>query len=509
MALDDLPDDVRVLDRDSWKSRYLRDYAIRIPDADTGPNTLPDHDASTLADGMMILMNNVVVIGRATKLRGQTGARLDRTGASEGVARPPATAATGRVTITASAGGTTILDGDELTEPNTKTRYTCSRTAFYASGDLVPVTSVDPGPAGNLAPGTRLRWTSPRDGCAKDCLVAEATDGSGIAGGREEATDAEYIEAIEARRQNPPAAGNDAEVRRIVRTIADITVEEVFTYPAIKSTGTTAVITTLRPALLGAERFTTTTQEGVIEGTLNSTLQADCGFFAATLIAQPTDIGVSVTWARGATGWADTSPWPSFIAGDQVRTTSVTSATVFDLTTGTDTTAPQVGQTIGFFEVDAPENGKVPRIGKWRRKRILTVVELTALRSWTITVDTSNGASDTTYTPGVGDLVSPWSEGLDDLTVPVLRAMATLGPGEMTAALVDPGLRQRRAPAASEKWPNAINNLMLLNPVFDSGLVGDASIALPETLPYATDVGVPAVSAKLLTLGDLAFYAKD
>ena len=509
MALDDLPDDVRVLDRDTWKRRYLRDYQVRIPDADVGPNTLPDHDAAVLADGMMILMNNVVVIGRATNLRGQTGARLDRTGASEGVARPPATAATGRVEITASAGGTTILVGDELTEPSTQTRYTCTATALYASGDLVPVESVDPGPAGNLALGTRLRWTSPRAGCAQDCLVAEATDGSGIAGGREEATDAEYIEVIESQRQNRPAAGNDAEVRRVVRKIPDMTVEEVFTYPAIKSTGTTAVITMLRPALLGAERFTTTAQEGVIEGTLNSSLQADCGFFAATLIAQPTDVGVSVTWARGATGWADTTPWPEFIAADQVRVFSVASATSFVLSTGTATTTPQAGQTIGFFEVDAAENGKVPRIGKWRRKRILSVAVVIADKRWTITVDTSNGASDTTYTPGVGDLASPWSESLDDLTVPVLQAMATLGPGEMVSTFYDPGLRQRRAPAATEKWPNAINNLMLLNPVFDSGLVGDASIALPETLPYATDVGVPAVSAKLLTLGDLAFYAKD
>lgn len=508
MALDDLPDDVRVLDRDTSMRLYLRDYQNRIPDADTGPNTLPNHDAALVANALMVLFNNAVVTGRATNLRGQTGARLDRTGASEGVARPPATAATGRVEITASAGGTTIILGDELTEPNTQTRYTCSATALYADGDPVPIESVDPGPAGNLAPGTRLRWTSPRSGCAQDCVVAEATDGSGISGGREEATDAEYIEAIEARRQNPPAAGNDAEVRRVVRLIPDITVEEVFTYPAIKSTGTTAVITTLRPAVLGAERFTTTAQEALIESTLNSSIQADCGFFGSTLIAEPIDVGVSVTWARGATGWADTNPWPEFIPADQVRVLSAASSTSFVLSTATATTTPQAGQTIGFFEVDAAENGKVPRIGKWRRKRILSVAVVIADKRWTITVDTSNGASDTTYTPSVGDLASPWSESLDDLTVPVLRAMATLGPGEMVGTFYDPGLRQRRAPAATEKWPSSINNLMLLNPIFDSGLVGDASIAIPESLPYATSTGVAAVSANLLTLGDLAFYEK-
>lgn len=510
MALDDLPDDVQVLARDTMKQRYVRDYRNRIPDADTGPNTLPDHDASILADAMMILMNNVVVIGRATNLRGQTGARLDRTGEAEGVDRPPATKASGLVEITASVGGTTILEGDELTEPNTQSRYICTETALYADGDTVPIESVDPGPAGNVDPGTRLVWTSPRAGCAKDCTVAEASDGSGIAGGREEATDAEYIEAIEAQRQNPPAAGNDAEIRRVVRSIEGLTVEEVFTYPAILGTGTTAVAVTLRPAVLGAERFTTTTQEGTIEATLNGAIQADDEHFVCTWIAEPIDVAVSVTWARGATGWADTAPWPEFISGDEVRVKAAPTptATAFRVVTATSTTAPQAGQTIGVFEVDATASGTPSRIGRWRKKRIETVTEIAAGLEWLLEMDTSNGASDTTFAPAAGALVSPWSDSLDALTVPVLEAMASLGPGEQVATFYDPGLRQRRAPAPTEAWPSSINNLMLLNPVFDSGLVGDAEISLPASLPRETTVGVPGVSVRLMTLGDFGVFEK-
>jgi len=508
MALDDLPDDVRVLARDTQKRLYLRDYKNRIPDADTGPNTLPDHDASLLADAMMIVMNNTTVIGRATNLRGQTGERLERTGASEGVERPPATKASGLFTITTSVGGATILIGDELTESSTGSRFICTETALYTSSTPVPIESVDPGPAGNLDPGTRLVWTSPSAGLAKDGVVTEASDGSGISGGREEATDAEYIEAIEARRANPPAAGNDAEIRRMVRTIAGMTVEEVFTYPAIKSTGTTAVLVSLRAATLGGERFTTTTQEALIEATLNGGIQADDGHFGCTWIAEPIDVGVSVTWARGATGWADATPWPEFIAADQVRVTGVISATEFEVGTGTATSTPQVGQTIGLFEVDATAALSPRRIGRWRKKRLLTVTEQVADMEWLLEVETANGASDTTFEPSVGALVSPWSDSLDDLTVPVLQAMATLGPGEQVSTFYDPGFRQRRAPSPTEGWPSAINNLMLLNPVFDSGLVGDASIAIPETLPRQTTVGVAAVSARLLTLGDLAFYEK-
>lgn len=508
MPIDILPGDLTVLTRDLIKARYLRDYANRSPEADTGTNTLPDHDASLFADGMMPLMANAIVIARATDLDGQTGERLNRTGAAEGVERPIASTASGYATITTSAGGTTIQSGDELTEPNTSNRYRCTATALYVNGQGVPIESVDTGPELNLEAGTRLVWTSPRAGCAKDAVVAEDINGSGLSGGRVEATDEEYIAEIKVARANPPASGNDAEVRRVVRKIRGLRVEEVFTYPAIWGSGTIAVVFTIRPSLVGGSRIPSALQMGNVEATLTASIQTDDSFFVCTIIQEPVEIGAKITWARGATGWADVAPWPSWAATNQMRVkgSPAPTPTSFRVYTAGSSTAPQPGQSIGLFDPTAKLLGPPARIGRFRNKRILSVTEISPNQEWALTIDTSNGASDTSFVPVADSLVSPWSDSLDSLVPSVLGAMGSLGPGEQVSMFYDPGRRQRRCPKPIDAWPNKVTNLLVSNAIFDSGLVGDADLVMPETLPLSPSTGIRGVASYLLALGGLAFY---
>ena len=60
MALDETPGEIVTRTRDQIRDQYLRDYALRIPTADVGPDTLPYVDASGLADAEMVLVNDAV-----------------------------------------------------------------------------------------------------------------------------------------------------------------------------------------------------------------------------------------------------------------------------------------------------------------------------------------------------------------------------------------------------------------------------------------------------------------
>ena len=98
----------------------------------------------------------------------------------------------------------------------------------------------------------------------------------------------------------------------------------------------------------------------------------------------------------------------------------------------------------------------------------------------------------------------PWSASLPLLAEPMLAYFATLGPGEQTADLYDPGLRQRRSPPSPAKWPSQIGSRAEVG-VLDVPAVFTAEIVEP-TLPHATPVGTPGVLSYLLELGDFAAF---
>ncbi len=498
MALDVTPGEIAVKTRDQFRDDYLRDYSLRVPTADVGPGTQPFVDASTFADGAMILANDAIVIGRGTNTRTSGGVWLKTIGESEGVFERPAVGSSGAVAIVTSTGGGTILYGTELLEKNSGLRFkTISPSALYVDGDEVEVAGVDTGPGTNFRAGTILLFQAPPPGVSINTVVVLQNDGSGLSGGRDADSDELYRLLIEARRANPPASGNDAEYARVIESTPGISVEKAFTFPAILSPGTTCFCFTKRPAKAGNSRIPNPTEIATVYDYLIGHMPADDSIFACTLTAQPVTAALRVTWAPGALAWYDVDPWPSYLVGDMVVVDAAVTPTptTFRLTTATSTTTPLVGQTIGFYDAS---------VQLFQRKRIGTVSVVSAGLSWDITADTSNAASDTSYTPFVGQVVSPYSGSLDALVPAIISYFDGLGPGEQVATFPDPGRRQRRQPSSPTTWPSTINS-KLIAPILAVTAIENATVLLPAN-PFSTTVGTPGVQSFLITLGDLCAF---
>jgi len=494
-----LPEEIAVFTRDQIAANYKRSYALRQPLANVGPGTQPDLDASATADALVPVYADAQKVGEATNVRGTYGKRLDALAASEGLdpARLPARGAVGFVAMQAVAGGATVLAGAPLRDPLSGLRFKATVTSTYANGEPVPVIGIDTGPGTNLPAGTSLQWLAPPVGAGPTALVVEQSDGSGLSGGAEVESDAELQERIVAKRTNPPSAGNDAAYQAVVRSLPNIAVQAAFTYPAIKGPGTTGVAFTRRPAMSGGSRLPNEAELAAVEAALVASFPADDGILVCTLAAQAVAPVLQVAWSRSAQGWADAMPWPAYVAGSKVHVNSAgaLSATGLRATTSTNTTTPQVGQTIGVFDGATLT---------WKRKRIASVTVIVANKSWDLAFDTTNGASDTAFTPANGALISPWSESLSTLVAPIAAHFDVLGPGEQRAVLPDPGKRQRRQPESPAAWPSVFSN-RVLGPIFALPSIGDARLLEP-TVPYATTVGTPGALSYLLTFADLAAF---
>ena len=153
-----------------------------------------------------------------------------------------------------------------------------------------------------------------------------------------------------------------------------------------------------------------------------------------------------------------------------------------------------------------------------------------------ITVSTQNNVSDTSYTPlattpqGGGQYVCPWSESLNTLVPAMVAYFASFGPGEQVipSLQVDPGSRLRRIPKSPAFYPSIVNHRITSGPTsapfvpygttppaqvptldnctsLNDVAVLDVGQAGPS-LPFATTVGSPGVSAFLLVFGDYAAF---
>ena len=495
MPLDTLPSGIVTFTRDEIRAQYLRDYAIRNPNGSTQAGQQPDIDASTIADTLTPVYANAVTLGNGLAVQTMTPAQLRNELLRLGSDILPAVGASGFVIAAGSAGGGTIFAGDEI-KTSSGLRYTCLATAVYPPGTPVPISGFDTGPATNQPPGTTLTWTSPRPGIASTAKVAVASDGSGLTGGRDVEGVEDQRSRIVSMRANPAASGNDAEIQAAILGCPGISIQQPFTYPAILGPGTTGFTFTLRPSSPGAGRIPTSAQIDQVRAWLVGQFPKDDGFLACVITAYPIQLLLQTSWAPQAPGWADATTWPLYIAGDPVLVLGATSPTAVRLgTLGTATSTPQVGQTIAFY--DQPN-------ATFRRKKVLTVAVVSAGVSWDLTFDTTNAASDASYTPVVGQPACPWSDSLQSLVAPLVAYFDGLGPGEQVGSFFDAGYRRRRSPRAPTLWPNTITR-RLLAPLYALSTVGDNDLLSPAS-PTATPTGSPGVNSLMMTLGSLAVF---
>jgi len=511
MPIDNLPGILTTTTRDKERDRWLRDYEFHCPTDSVAPGGQPYIQASTVADHMMPLYSDAAKLALAQDPRQVSGAQLLTMLSPLIGEKLGAIGASGAVTIGASTGGTQIFRGDELIINNL--RYRATETKLYQSGQIVPIEGIDTGPQTNQRAGTAAKWSNPRPGCVMTCTVTSQQDGSGLTGGHDAETDDQYrTRGLQAMR-NPPGGGNDAQVRALAEDQSKhgVAVQRAFTYPAILGTGSTAIALVMSGDSLGASRIPTSTQVATVVSYVTGQLPPDAVFAASTL-SYPVDLTFRIQWGRNAPGWVDLVPWPSYPADpdtsilDQAIVVQLsTSSLNFVLKTKNNNYAgvapPVAGKRIAFY--DAANATFV-------RKTINNVV---GTGPWGVNCETSNLASDTAYTPLVGQRVSPWSDSLarDKYSTEahvvrnVLQYFANLGPGEQVNTFFDQGWRQRRQPLASPtQWPNVLTSAALTAAASIDDIVADV-IPIEPTLPYATPVGWQGTVSYLLQLRSMAF----
>jgi uncharacterized phage protein gp47/JayE len=496
MAGETLTGDFYTPSRSEIVEQYQRDFKFRQPDAPVGEGSNAYIRANVIADALMPVYANATAIANDVDLENKSTEGLDAELARLGLpARFAAIGGSGYVTITASAGGGTIFEGDEIKDPQTGFRFQCVATKKYVDGEEVPVEGIDTGTDTNLPAGTVLRWASPRPGIGSKATVYAQPTGAGLEGGRGAETNPEVITRIKAAKATPPAAGNDAEIQKFVTETPGVPVQAVFTYPAAYGPGTTCYAFTLAPATVGASRSPNAVQIAATRAYTLGKLPKDDGIIDCLITEVDVDMMLRVRWSPGTKGWTDALQWPPYIGtGINTMTVSaVTDALNFEVYTTVGPTAPIAGANFAFFDQVS---------GTFKRKRVLSssVVDPFTLA---IVCDPSNGASDLDFVPVVGDVPCPWSDALDSLVEPVKEGFDGLGPGEMFDPFFDEGLRQKRSPAPPA-WPNELGSKSFRN--LDE-VTSASSIQIVEpAIPYETPVGTPGVSVNLLVLGRLSVF---
>lgn len=497
-ATADLPGELIIPQRDEIAAKYRRDVRIRNPNATTVVGTLEYADSESFADAMVPVYYDAKTIGDYVADVNKKGPALEtEIIEATGSGFLPAVGGSGQVIIDASTGGGTIFAGDEIKDPISRLRFQCAATKLYKAGDLVPITGLDVGPATNLPAGRQLSWTFNRPGINQNATVFAQANGDGLTGGRNAETDAEGLARLRSRRANPPASGNSADYQASMLKVPGLIVQQGFTWPCALGANTCGCSITLRPGTPGANRIPNATQLAAVLAYLENRYPAGDSKLMTTLVGSGVVLVFEATWAPTATSWEDVSPWPTYVPGDPVVVDGAVgaTATAFRLTTGTTTAIPQVGQTIALY--DQPH-------GAFVSKRLLTVSSVVTGKSWDVTVDPSNGASDVVYVPVAGQIASPWSDSLQSVVSSVTSFFDTIGPGEIYDPLPDPNLRGRRSPRSPSAYDNVLTNRITTN-MFAVPTVGDIQLISP-TVPHKTPVGTPGVLAYLFELGDLSIF---
>lgn len=104
--------------------------------------------------------------------------------------------------------------------------------------------------------------------------------------------------------------------------------------------------------------------------------------------------------------------------------------------------APHAGQHIALYD---------NQTGKFKRK---TIKSVSGSGPWVITCETLANASDLSYLPVVGQMVSPWSDSLQSIADLAVKHANMMGPGEMISETPLDGIRMTRSPKPTPtKWP--------------------------------------------------------
>lgn len=519
MPLDNLAGKLVVPTRQQLHDKFLTWILVRNPAEDTRPGGQPDLDANVWADvGTMILSQAITIAGGVSRST-SSGSQVDTWLSLFGTQRLGAVGAGGSVAVSASSAGAQILAGDVLTYLQTGFKYEVTVGGTYANGQPVPISGIDTGPQTDLPAGSVLTFLTSRPGVTSlNATVLPQADGSGLSGGAGPEDDPDAIARMQYLASNPPASGNDAEYQSAITAIPSVAIQQGFTVTSPQGMGSIGVMFTLRPGSPGANRIPSAGQIATVASLIAGQFPGDDGIYMCPIVAYPINVVLKLTWGRNVPGWTDSrlfpnyNPSPNLVVASPIASGALTPL-LFRVSSAVMADVPQVGQNIGFLDL--------PNL-TFRRKKILTVTTIDATH-YDLSVDTTTGLSDTTYTPLTGQPCCPWSDSLQSLITPVVTYFDALGPGEQFSSFFDPGLRQRRSPPSPQFWPNQITNRLLggaivpqaaqgpqqnqppVSTLFTLPTLNDVQLTEP-VVPFSAPVGSPGVYSNMLTLASIVAF---
>jgi hypothetical protein len=116
-------------------------------------------------------------------------------------------------------------------------------------------------------------------------------------------------------------------VAEVYRT-KNVPIVYVFTYPAVKGSGTTGVVFTVQSNTTRDSRLPSSPQLTAVQQQLALKFPKDFGIMVCTLTHDYTDIALRVQWAPGVDAWVDQSPWPTYNASNPVAVQASPAPTV-------------------------------------------------------------------------------------------------------------------------------------------------------------------------------------
>ena len=120
-------------------------------------------------------------------------------------------------------------------------------TNVYVDGNLVEVNTTSTGPTANIDAGAVVQFQNQRPGIGLQAVVFQQPDGTGISGGSDAQTDYDYQNSLIAAQSDPAAAGNVAQLLRVVEKTANVPVLKAFCIPCFDGAGTTCIAFLVRP----------------------------------------------------------------------------------------------------------------------------------------------------------------------------------------------------------------------------------------------------------------------
>ena len=483
--------------RDEWIALYLRSIKVRNPQESIEPNSPAWIRACAIADCLVMQSATAQATAAGVLIKNQNEDQLVATGEILGIDWPAAVGASGNVIASTGTLGSTILAGDEIVNLTTKVRYHVTTTALYNNGDPIPVIGTDTGPLTNVDPGVPLTWSAPRPGCLSTALVQEL-DGEGLSGGSDKASADEYRKILAYALANESASGNEATLIKLAENSRahGVSVQKAFVYPSINGPGTVGLCFAIKPKNSQSSRIPNGTQMAAVLGYVTQWLPGDDDVFMLPLVAAPLSFVWRVKWSASDAGWADAYPWPQYIYSDSHIITGATDASHFFIGTLSGSysgvAAPTAGKTIAIFSAST---------GTFYRKKIFSAG---GGGPWTIVCDTTAAQSDTSYTPSVNDVVSPWADSLPVVEQTVADYIGAMGPGQQVSSDPGDGRRMMRMPTpTSSIYPIQVSSLVVSR-MLDNSAIDDTQElnALGQVVP----LGVYMTTSKIFEQPTISVY---